>query len=376
MTDQNPRAVPGNNMPVIIEEIFRTFNDELPDRLRSDCGEVIDRAKELVENAANVPEVIENEEQEAKATDIVSQMKKHQKVADSRRLGISALPRQSQAIINNFFADGAINPLEKACARIEPGVTKFKRIKAEKELREREERERKAREEAERQRREAEDAARKLREAEAAKLRAQEEEKRAKEAAIKARQDAQDAEDRRVRAEAQRKEQERLAEEAVSKRKKADAERAARKAQDDAEKAQRDRLAALAEAQREREKAAAAKTEVGLAKGDVSDAGRDAKTATNLAAHAEKDVRKAERDSGAKLAAVSGVRGDLGGQSSLRTKWVGIITDRNKLDKKALWDFISDEDLQKALNKFVSVHKGGRQIAGAVIQEESDTAFR
>ncbi len=374
MTDQTRPGI-GHNKP-IIEEFFREINDELPTRLAEDAADIISRTDALVANAANVPDVIQNEEQEAKATDIVSQMKKHQKVADSRRLGISALPRQAQQIINTFFGEKAIDPLQKAVDRIEPGVTRFKRVKAEAERRAREEAEEKRRIEAERLRKEQEEAQRKLREAEEAKKRAQEEEQRAIAAAAKARADAEEAERRRVKADNDRIDAEIRAEEAKSKRKKEEAEREARRKQAEAEKAERDKAEAEDRARREKEAAKSAKTEIGLAKGEVSDAGRTVKTATNLAAHAEKDVAKAARASNASLAEVSGVRGDLGGQSSLRTKWVGRITDRNKLDKKALWDFITDEHLQQALNKFVSVHKGARQIAGAVIEEESDTAFR
>jgi hypothetical protein len=377
MSDQtiNPRATIGGNRPVL-EEMLKEINDDLPARLQAECGEVIDRARELVENAKSVPDVIENEDQEANATDIVSQMNKHHKIADSRRLGIGALPRQTQAIINSFFGDGALTPLEKAVKRIDPAVTKFKRIKAERELREREEKERLAREEAERQRKATEEAQRKQREAEAARQRALDEERRAKEAAVRARQEAEAAEQRRKEAERRRIEQERLAAEAESKRKKDAADRAARKAKEDAEQAQRDKLAAEEAARAERERAKTAKTEAALTHANIADANREVRTAASLTRHADADVRKAERAAGAKLSEVSGVKGEYGGQSSLRTRWVGIIMDRKKLDLEALRDFMSDDDLQKALDKFVSVHKGGRKLKGAVIQEESNTTFR
>lgn len=370
------RIVTRDHNKPIIEEYFKEINDDLPARLKDTCGEVIDRANELVENAANVPEVINSEEEEAKASDIVSQMKKHHKIADSRRLGINALPRQSQAIINSYFETGAMEPLEKAWQRIEPGVTRFKRIKAENERREREEKARLAQEEADRQRRATEEAQRKQREAEAAAQRAIEEEKRAKEAAAKAKRDAEEAEERRRIAEARRADEEVKAAEATSKRKKDEAERAARKAKDDADKAERDRIAAEQKISQEREAAANAKTETGLAKGDLADANRNVRTATSLEKHAVSDVRKADRAAAAPIAQLSGIRGDLGSHSSLRTNWVGIIEDRQKLDLNALRDFMSDDDLQKALNKFVGVHKGGRKLKGAIIQEETETAFR
>lgn len=374
-TAENPRAVTGNNAPAV-EELFRELNADLPTQLQRDCGEVLERADALVKNSMDVPTVITSEEEEAKATDIVSQMKKHWKLADSRRLGIGALPRMAQSIINNFFTDGALDPLTKGVDRIEPGVSKWKRIKAEKERREREEAEQRAREEAERQRKLAEEAQRKQREAEAARQRAVDEQRRAEAAAAKAKQEAAEAEVRRQQAEQRRKEAEAAAAEAETKRKKAAAERQRREAEEAAARASREREAADERAKAEREKAKEAKTEVALSKGDLSDASKEVRTQTALAKHADADAGRASRAANAKLSTISGIRGDHGGQSSLSTRMVGTIVDRDKLDKVKLWPFIKDEHLQAALDAYVRVHKDKRPLNGAVIAEESATAFR
>lgn len=374
-TLDNPRAVIGGNKGPI-EDAFKDINAELPARLAADCGDLVQRTVDLAENAKGVPSIIANEAQEALATDILSQMNKHTKVCDSRRLGINAEPRKAQDIINSFFKTKAIDPLEPESTRINRALTAFKREKAERERREREERERIAREEQEKRQREAAEAERKRAEAEAAARRAEAEAKAAEERRLKAIADAKAAEERRRQAEIAAREAERRAAEAKTKRAREEAERAAAKAKADAEAEARAKADAEAAAVRERENLQAAKTEKSLAKAELSDANREAKSSASLAKQADGDVRRAEKASDAKASELSGVRGDYGGQSSLRTTWVGYIVDRKKLDLDELRDFFSDDDLQKALNGFVKVHKGGRKLRGANFVEETKTVVR
>lgn len=365
-----------NSRGAPIEEFYQQLNDDLPAQLARDCKEMVDKTQALVDNARSVPDVIKDDAEEANATDIASQLNKHWKMADSRRLGINALPRKAVDIINNFFGSRIIDEAKAAVERIDPAVTKYKREKIEREKRIREEAARKAAEEAERHRQAAEAAQRKQREAEAARLKAIEDQKRAEAAAARAKQEAIEAEQRRKDAEIRRIEQERLAEEATTKRKKADAERAARKAQEDADRADRERVEAKDRQERERAAAATAKTDAALTKHELSDANKEAKTASAMVKHAETDVRRAETSAGAKASTMSGSRGDYGGQSSLRTVWKGRVVDRAKLDLGALRDFFTDDDLQKAVDNFVRLHKGGRQLKGAVIEEQTSTVFR
>ena len=374
-TVENPRATIGGNKPPI-EELFQELNNDLPAMLARDCAALVERSDELEQNAKSVPNVLKNEAEEALATDIVSQMKKHMQVADARRLGINALPRKAADMINTFFKTKAIDKLEKECDRITPALTRFKREKAEKERREREERERLAREAAEAARREAEEAERKRREAEEAKRRAEQEAREAEERKRRAEEEARQAEERRKRAEQERIEAEARARAARDREEREAAERAAAAAKRAAEEEERAKREARERADREREALAAAKTDASLAKAELSDASKAAKTASSLAKQSENDVKRAEQAVGAKASELSGVRGDYGGHSSLTTRWVGEIVDRKKLNLEKLRDFFTDECLQKALNAFVKVHKGDQRIAGARIYEETTTTVR
>lgn len=359
-----------------IEDFYRDLNADLPAYLATELASEIERTAALVENAAKVPTSIADDIEEAKATDIVSQMKKHHKILESRRMGINAGPRDAKAIIDGFIETKGTTPLEKGWERIEPGVTAYKRLKVEKARREAEERARLAREEEERQRAATAEAERKRREAEAAQRRAEQEQREAEERRRKAIEDERLAKERQRKAEQDAKEAQQRAIEAESKRAKAKAEREAKEAQERAEREAEERARARQAQEAARAAEAAAKTERGLAKADVSDANKEVKTATSLAKSAEGDVRKAEKAADAPAAKLSGAKGEYGGQSGLRTKWVGDIIDRNLLDKKELWPFLTDEALQMALDKFVSTHKGGRQLKGARIYTTDGTSFR
>lgn len=371
----NAETPHGRNYPTL-ENIFTEANANLPAQLATDMAPEIERTKALVENAAHVPAVIKSDEEEAKATDIVSQMKKHHKLIEGRRNGINVGPRTAKDIIDTFCKSRCMDPLEKEWTRIEPGVTAYKRIKVEKARREAEERAELARQEEQRQREAQARAEADRRKAEEAKRKAEQEQRDAEEAKRKAVEEARLAEERKVAAQMEAIEAEKRAEEAKTKRAKAAAEREARDATERAAAAEADRQRQRLEAERQRNFQAAAKTDAALARAELSDANKVAKTATSLAKSAEGDVRKADKAAEAPAAKLSGARGDLGGQSGLRTVWVGDIIDRNLLDKKELWPFIKEEHLQAALDKYVSVHKGDRQLKGARIYQTDGTAFR
>lgn len=404
----NPAAVPGHNRQPL-ETYLNEIIADLPARMESELADEIATTKDLAANAAEVPENIENDEEEKVASDILAQMNKHHKIVESRREGIKAPILQAGKIIDGVAKSKGQAPLEQQINRINPGMTRYKREKVERERRAREEAERLAREEAERKRLEAEAAERKRREAEAAARKAEQDRLAAEEAKRLAEQRAREADARRKQAEAEeraaaerRKVAEREAEEAraraaesTRKREREQAERAAVAAQRraDEEKAREAQAATQVaeEAERKaRERAnvetaraqeAEARTEKALAKGDLSDASKDAKTATKLAAAAETDAHKATKATEAKASTLSGSRGDYGGHTSLRTVWVGEFEDVTKLPVatiKVLWELISDDDKQKALNKYVAIHKGNekRVLAGTRVYETDANTIR
>ena len=371
----NPRAVLGGNRQPL-ETYLKDLVTDLPERVEAELTDEIAATNSFVASAADVPGNIENDEEERVASDILAQMNKHHKVVESRREGIKAPILQMGKIIDNVAKTKGQAPLEQQINRINPGMTRYKREKVERERRAREEAERLAREEAERKRQEAEAAERQRREAEAAKQRAIEEQKRAEAAAARAKQEALEAEQRRREAEARRIEQERLAEEASSKRKREEAARAARRAQEDAERAEREKKEARERQERERAAAAEAKTETALAKAEASDANKIAKTADKLAAAAETDAHKATKATEAKASTLSGSRGDYGGHTSLRTVWIGELVDVDLLDKKAIWPFIKKEHLQAAVDAFVRMNKGSKELKGARIYETDANTIR
>ncbi len=88
----------------------------------------------------------------------------------------------------------------------------------------------------------------------------------------------------------------------------------------------------------------------------------------------EQVAKKAEASAVAKPADMAQSRGSSGSLASLRTVWVGELTDTLTLDLEKLRHHINPADLQKAVNSFVRA--GGRELAGAKIFEKSETVVR
>ncbi len=75
-------------------------------------------------------------------------------------------------------------------------------------------------------------------------------------------------------------------------------------------------------------------------------------------------------------AAASSVGELTGARSSLRYTWAGEIIEDTPELMQALWPLIAGDAKQKALNQFVKLNKGSRQIKGAKIYEKADVATR
>lgn len=91
------------------------------------------------------------------------------------------------------------------------------------------------------------------------------------------------------------------------------------------------------------------------------------------AVKAEDAAKSAETASTAKASDLSVIQGS-GVSSSLRTRWVGEITDKNALDLEKLRHYIPADALQKALNAYVK--DGHRELSGAKIYEEMKSVVR
>jgi len=76
-----------------------------------------------------------------------------------------------------------------------------------------------------------------------------------------------------------------------------------------------------------------------------------------------------EKAAKAKPAEHARTRGEMGSVSTLQTRWVGEVTDYDKLDLETLRPFISRDALDKAVNAFVKA--GNKNLTGAKIEEKS-----
>ncbi len=146
----------------------------------------------------------------------------------------------------------------------------------------------------------------------------------------------------------------------VYERAKAAEERKRREAEEAAARAEAE--AAIAEA---KERAAIVKNDADL------DAAIQAEEAAALARAAAQDAKK---EAEANAAELSRTRGDLGSVASLRTAWVGELTDRATLDLEALRQHLSEDALEKAIRAYVKA--GGRELPGAQIEERTTTVVR
>ena len=101
---------------------------------------------------------------------------------------------------------------------------------------------------------------------------------------------------------------------------------------------------------------------------------KEADKAMETAAIAENTAAKLEKAAEVKPAELARSRGESGALASLRTTWVGEITDIAALNLETLRHHIHPEALQKAVNSFVKA--GGREMPGVRIYEKSETVVR
>lgn len=227
-------------------------------------------------------------------------------------------------------------------------------------------------------------------------------------AELKRKADAELAEARRKAAEAealrveQAKEAARVAAEAAARQKeieeKAAAERAAQQKVIDEMKAaaaQQEKIdaetkAKLKEAEEklkavnQAEKAELKEVKADLREGEaaVADLGRAAKIQQresnkllDEAVRSDKQAEKADKLAGSSDADLARTRGLGGSLSTIRTDWVGTLTDRSTLDLEALRPYFREDDLQFAIDQHVKAHDG-KALRGAYVREETRAVVR
>lgn len=137
-------------------------------------------------------------------------------------------------------------------------------------------------------------------------------------------------------------------------------------------KAEAERQRLLKEAEEKRIQAEEqAKAAAAMEKAKQGEAANDMMMQATIA---EAGAAKLESMANAKPAAISQTRSESGALASLRTTWVGEITDIATLDLETLRFHLSPDALQKAVNSFMRA--GGRELKGARIFEHTETVVR
>lgn len=338
--------------------------------------EVFDAMDELAAALELVPPVIENDDHEGKAQDVVLKCKKVVSTAKAmHKLEKEPFDEKIKELKNLFAIP--MEKVEKVSGEILKRLDVYKEKKAAAERRRREEDARKAAEEAARKQREAEEADRKRREAEEARRqeeerakKAQEERERAEREAREARERAERLKEEQARLEKERKEREaREAEEAKLKAKRDEEEEARRKQEREEHARRMAELEAQRKAEEEkvraaREEAAKALTERRQAEEAAAVAKREEKTHAREADNNMEDAIKLERRS-AKLegaaqaseADLSRGRGDYGSVGSRVTYWTWTMIDRDKIPLEQLRPYIHPDAIDAAVTRFMNAHR-------------------
>jgi hypothetical protein len=374
----NPTAIIGDNKPPLAIEV-RDRNTNLFDDL-----------DQLATVLPLVPEVITNDDDEGKAQDLHTKIRKTVKLADATyKFEKEPFDASIKALKAAFTIP--VERVQKVGAEIHKRIDAYKDKKAMEERRRREE-------EAERQRLAAEAAAEKARQAEADRLAAErkrkEEERKAEEARLEKERQLQAAREAEARAEAARKEEARLEKERKERLEREEKERREeekRKAADEAEQKKineqraaeqkrRDELAKeeqrklddlraerLAEekkaeearqiAKEEQIKRWTADEEAKKAGGEERSAKREEKANLTDAVRLEKRADRLDDAAEASDADLSRGRGEYGSVGSLVTRWTWRMIDRDKVPLEALRAYLHPDAIDTAVTRFMQAHR-------------------
>lgn len=333
----------GHNLPS--EE--QAIRDNLIEKHRS----LQPRAAELLADGAKLPEVIA-EDQIPQVTDFIGSVKTHMnKIEQTRKVEKDPYTRGGQIIDGYFKKMG--EPLETLWSEAKRRLDRALNAKADRVRKQQEAEAARIRAEAAERQRIAEEE-RKKKEAELAEARA-----RAEAAEKKQREESERLQREIDEAERKRKESEAKTEQAEIER------RAAIQRQVDAAAAE-----AAANVQKKRAEEDAAKKESAAA-----DAQRDAERADR---QLDSAAAKEHRVQTAKTSEFARTRGEYGKLGTLQEFWNHTGLDRDTLDKRAIWKFISDEALEQAVGRYIGSFAGNepKPIKGVKFFKDSSAVVR
>jgi hypothetical protein len=158
-----PRGIGDNSQAGLLADLEPLANFRPPslDVLEAEIAALIARREQLLAGVERMPEAIDNEETEKRASDMAKMLGAAIKQVDKIRLARNEPAREMQALVNAVY--GRVSePLARAQAVVLGRLTTFQRAKAEADRIRREEEARRHREEAAQARRAAEDAERLL----------------------------------------------------------------------------------------------------------------------------------------------------------------------------------------------------------------------
>lgn len=386
--DVNPRElIGGNNPPInIVETLAEKYKRDL------------DQAAELKDAASAAPSRIDDDETEAKVSELILKMRGLERVFDDAQKAERKPFNDQVKTINGFFLT-KIEPLAELREKLKARSGDYLDRKAAAERC-------KLEEEVEKKREEARVALAAAQKAEAERLAAEnarkEEERKAEVARLEKEKAEQAKRDAEARAEAAKAEEKRLLEarkareaqdliDAKAKLERDEAEEARRaeqkiiddaamaKAKAEREEAEKERAAAVEKRDEARVQQRQAEDNAAEAKREERTATRDSKQALDSAVRDEKRADRIEQKVDGPDAELARTRSEHGAVATLSRNWVCRITDATKLDYKTLQPFVPLDVWEVCLRKWMLLQPAtqeARQMPGAVFEIEVTAQHR
>jgi len=363
--------------------------DELSERYKS----LLDQVAEVKDAAETAPDEITSDDVQTRVAELIKKMRFVEKTLDGAR-ELEREPHAKKVTEVNGFFKSRSDPIEALRKKLNERSSAYLEKKAATERRRLAEEEERRRAAADQALKEAQEAEEKKRQAEAAQRKAEEDARLAQAARERAILEQKEAEERAERAKAEEarlkaESIKRAAEDARQKQERDEADKLARE-----EQRKRDEEAmAKAKASRESEEAKAevAKAEAAkalnerrdaeeatrVARADVKTAGRDENAAIANALREEKRADKIADVIEGPDADLARTRSEHGAVSTLGRSWTWRITDKDKLDKVALWHLIDTAAIEVALGKWMRSQPDHlRRMPGAVFEIETTGQVR